>query len=337
MFFCDPFGHTRPENLYNHGSDTVAETDYVFFHDQEPIQIEAHRDLFQDVVRRNQDISGVRGRVIVSERGEHVDRLCNIYGWQSSYYFFHGWACLDWFRGYNRTFLFPHPSQRAAPQVTFMSPNRIIGGERDHRALFIYHCARLGLMNNHISAPAVCPVEQVTIQDIAMKYCSTYPDITQVIQSAGLPRLFQGEDTQQMTSCWLGNFTEAMSSIIYVPTETVYFGRRTHLTEKTFKAIALGMPFIPVAPAGSLAYLQEYGFQTFAHVWDESYDEETDDLRRLEKVCQLLADIDSMSMHQREVLWSHCQDTVIHNWNHFYHGGLEKILWGELEAMLGEL
>ena len=140
-----------------------------------------------------------------------------------------------------------------------------------------------------------------------------------------------------MTSCWLGNFTEAMSSIIYVPTETVYFGQRTHLTEKTFKAIALGMPFIPVAPAGSLAYLQEYGFQTFAHVWDESYDEETDDLRRLEKVCQLLADIDSMSMHQREVLWSHCQDTVIHNWNHFYHGGLEKILWGELEAMLGEL
>lgn len=335
MFFCDPFGHTKPENLFNHGSDFIHESDYVFFHDQEPIQIHAHQALFQDVVRRNADIKPrAQGYVIVSERGDHLQELCDIYGWRSAYYFFHGWACLDWFRGYDRTFLYPSPEDRRPPRQTFMSPNRIIGGERDHRVLFVYHCQRLGIMHNHLSAPLVCPVENVAIDTIAQKYSNRYSDIEQVIRSASLPRLFQGEDTQQMTSCWLGNFAEAMDSMIYVPTETVYFGRRTHLTEKTFKAIALGMPFILVAPAGSLAYLREYGFRTFDTIWDESYDKETDDFVRLERVTQLLADIDSMSMHQKEILWLHAQEIAVYNWNHFYRGGFEQQLWQELGAML---
>lgn len=351
MFYCDPFGHTRPENLYNYGSDTITETDYIFFHDQEPVQLEAHRDLFKTVVERNLDIKRsqrkieaakaklkkLQGRVIVSEQGEQVQQLCDIYGWQSSYFFFHGWACLDWFRGYDRTFLFDHPEHRPVPRTTFMSPNRIIGGERDHRSLFIYHCARLGLMHNHVSAPAVCPVENISIMDVAMRYNNRYSDIEQVLQSADLPRLFQGEETQQMTSCWLGNYAEAMDSMVYVPTETVFFGSRTHLTEKTFKAIALGMPFVLAATAGSLEYLRSYGFRTFDHIWDESYDQETDDLARLEKVVQLLKNLDELSAHQREVMWSHALPVITHNWNHFYHGGFESVLWKELIGMLSEL
>jgi hypothetical protein len=36
MFFCDPFGHTDSDHLFNLGSDDLIETDYVFLHDQEP-------------------------------------------------------------------------------------------------------------------------------------------------------------------------------------------------------------------------------------------------------------------------------------------------------------
>lgn len=338
MFFCDPFGHTRPENLYNHGSDFVFESDYVFFHDQEPVQIVAHKNLFEDVIRRNRDIyPAPTGRVIVSERGECVSKLCDIYGWKSSYYFFHGWACLDWYRGYHRTFLFPSPDDRPVPNKTFMSPNRIVGGERDHRALFVYHCVKQGLVANHISAPRVCPVEQVDIADIGIKYQQHYPDIGRVLSAAELPWLFRGEKTQQMTSCWLGNFAEAIDSIIYVPTETVYFGQRTHLTEKTFKAIALGMPFVLVAPAGSLEYLKEYGFRTFSEIWDESYDQETDDLKRLEKIIDLLKQLDCASQQEKQQIWTHASRVATHNWNHFYHGEFEKILWKELVSMLNEI
>ena len=334
MFFCDPFGHTSPDALYNHGSDIIHEGDYVFMHDQEPIQLTAHQLLFEDVVRRNRDIQPrPRGHVIVSERGEMVERLCDIYGWRSHYYFFHGWACLDWYRGYDRTFLFQSWQDRR-PTRTFMSPNRIIGGERDHRVLWIYHVLENQLQHNHISAPRICPYENVHVSEIAKKYSSTYPDIKQRLDESDLPWLFQGEETQHMTSCWLGNFAEVNDSMIYVPTETVYFGDRTHITEKTFKAIALGMPFILVAAAGSLEYLREYGFRTFHDIWDESYDSNTDDLSRLRQVSDLLADIDSMSPRERASIYRHCWPIIEHNWNHFYHGGLERVLWNELQNML---
>jgi hypothetical protein len=158
----------------------------------------------------------------------------------------------------------------------------------------------------------------------------------QVFEQADLPKLFAGEDTQIMTSCWLGNYAEAADSLIYVPTETVYFGDRLHITEKTFKAIALEMPFVLVAPAGSLAYLREYGFQTFDGIFDESYDLELDDVKRIEAVVRLLKDLDDLSVAKRNDIHQACLPIVEHNYNHFYRGGFESILWQELQEMLNE-
>ena len=337
MFFCDPPGHTDPDALFNHGVEGMIETDYVFFHDQEPVHLDLHKSLFEDVVRRNHDIVSQppngQKQVVVSEHGEYVEQLEKTYGWKSHYYFYHGWACKDWFRGYDKTFLIPRARDRA-PTHTFMSPNRIVAGKRDHRVLFLYNVFKLGLDKNYISAPRICPYEGVDISQIALKYVNTYPDIEQVIQAAQLPRLFAGEETQIMTSCWLGNYAEAQDSLLYVPTETVYFGRRLHITEKTFKAIALEMPFVLVAPAGSLEYMRSYGFKTFSDVFDESYDEETNDVFRIEKVTQLLKDLDSLSVRERQEVHRACLSAVEHNYEHFYGTGLEKILWPELQDML---
>jgi|694.fasta_scaffold55391_5 hypothetical protein len=372
MFFCDPPGDTSPNALFNFGHDDIEEEDYIFFHDQEPVHLDAHGELFDEVLDRmsdvvyrlndpdgkhvnmagflianyteeslpaiikNKQIKTSQGHVIVSEHGEHVEQLCDIYGWKSHYYFYHGWACQDWFRGYDKSFLIPRARDRA-PTKTFMSPNRIVAGKRDHRVLFLYHVFKQQLEHNHISAPRVCVYENVDIVDIAKKYNNIYPDIEQVFRTAELPRLFAGEETQQMASCWLTNFTEAQDSLVYVPTETVYFGRRLHITEKTFKAIALEMPFVLMAPAGSLEYMRSYGFKTFDSVFDESYDQETDDQLRVEKVVKLLKDLDSLSVKEREQIHRACVPLVEHNFHHFYQGGLTSILWPELQNMLYEL
>lgn len=337
MFFCDPPGRSDPDALFNLGQDDVIETDYVFFHDQEPVWMDLHRPLFDDVVRRNDDIyAKPQGHVVVSERGEYVDQLCAEYGWQPHYYFYHGWACQDWYRGYDKTFLIARARDRA-PTQTFISPNRIVAGKRDHRVLFLYNVFKHHLEHNWISAPRVCAYENVDISVIAQKYCNTYSDIEQVFNRAPLPKLFPGEDTQVMSSCWLTNFDQAADSLVYVPTETVYFGRRTHITEKTFRAIALEMPFVLVAPAGSLAYMREYGFKTFGDVIDESYDLETDDIRRVEKVVKLLKDLDNLSVTERQNLHRAMLPAVEHNYNHFFNGGLTDVLWPELLSMLNGL
>jgi hypothetical protein len=349
LFFCDPPGSTSPDSLFNLSSDDIAETDYVWMHDQEPCWIDEYKLLFDDVARRNTDLwdttirhltppkkPDIFGHVIVSEKGEYVEQLCEKYGWKSHYYFYHGWACQDWFRGYDKSFLIPRARDRN-PAKTFMSPNRIVGGRRDHRVLFLYNIFKQQLEHNHISAPRVCQYENVDISTISNKYCNTYPDISQVFEQATLPRLFAGEESQQMTSCWLTNFAEAQDSLVYVPTETLYFGRRTHITEKTFKAIALEMPFVLVAPAHSLEYMRSYGFKTFDSVFDESYDLETDDILRVEKVTQLLKDLDNLSNKERQEIHCACLPIAEHNFRHFYRGGLSHILWAELTKMLDGL
>jgi hypothetical protein len=352
LFFCDPPGDTSPDALFNLGSDVIVENDYVFMHDQEPVHLDTFDPLFKEVKLRNRDIGmkkisdtgddsidwvklfeNPNGHVIVSERGEFVEALCKKYKWTPHYYFYHGWACLDWFRGYDRSFLISRARDRN-PTQTFMSPNRVVGGKRDHRVLFLYHIFKQGLENNHISAPRVCQYEGVDISIIAQKYTHVYQDITDRFDRAQLPRMFAGEDQQEMHSYQLGNFAEAADSLVYVPTETVYFGNRQHLTEKTFKAIALEMPFVLVASAGSLAYLREYGFRTFADVFDESYDSETDDILRIEKVVKLLKQLNDLTTDERQTIHQRCLPIVEHNYRHFYSGDFSNVLWTELTGML---
>ena len=368
MFFCDPPGNTSPDALFNLGSDDIVENEYVFMHDQEPVDLELYRDLFDKVCSQNTDlwapgppeyydnkpyvsadlthwITDDKGRpvkptphghVIVSERGEFVEALCQKYEWTPHYYFYHGWACLDWFRGYDRTFLIPRARDRR-PTRTFMSPNRIVGGRRDHRVIFLYHVFKNHLQHNHISAPRVCQYEGIDITSIAQKYTNVYQDIVTALNQADLPKLFSGEQQQHMHSHRLGNFTEVADSLIYVPTETVYFGRRTHITEKTFKAIALEMPFVLVAPAGSLEYLREYGFKTFSGIFDENYDTEINDIHRIERVIKLLKDLDSLTVKEQQQIHRACLPVIEHNFNHFYRGGFAEILWSEMNHMLNTL
>ena len=345
LFFCDPPGETSPSSLFNLGNNYTTEKGYLFFHDQEPIHLDIHEPLFNEVIRRNSDIDEfwVRscrtaicldtGAVVVSEKNsDNLDKLLTRYNWKSYYYFYHGWAALDWYRGYHRTFLIPRARDRV-PTTAFISPNRIIGGKRDHRVLFLYHIFKNSLENNYITCPKVCPEENVSVNDVAIKYTTQYPDIFDMFNNANLPYLFKDEDTQVMSSCWITNFNESADSVFYVPTETVYFGRRWHLTEKTFKPIALEMPFILVAPAGSLEYLRSYGFKTFNGIIDESYDEETDDIKRLEKVTQLLVEINNITANEKLQLHKQCLSIVEYNYNHFYFGNFEKILWKELTDM----
>ena len=344
LFFCDPPGASKPENLFNLGRNYDIENNWFMMHDQEPIQLDIHIELFNEVMILVQDIREMHlfftdaipdniGNIVTSEKNSvFLEEMVAQYGWNSHYYFYHGWAALDWYRGYHRTFLIPRARDRV-PTTAFISPNRIIGGKRDHRVLFLYHIFKNSLENNYITCPSVCPAENVGINDIATKYTTHYPDIIDTFNDANLPYLFKDEDTQVMSSCWITNFDESADSVFYVPTETVYFGRRWHLTEKTFKPIALEMPFILVAPAGSLEYLRSYGFKTFNGIIDESYDEETDDIKRLEKVTQLLVEINNITANEKLQLHKQCLSIVEHNYNHFYFGNFEKILWKELTDM----
>ena len=343
LYYHDPFGRSDPASLNCGSANNLAinETSFIYLFDQEPVILDYHRCTFDTIDDYNMTVTKPKARktgvIVVSETAsDSIDYICKERNLQPFYYFFHGWAALDWYRGYDRTFLIT-PWRERKIQKTFFSANRIIGGLRQHRVLMLYHFARLGLMDNWISASAVCPVENISIGEIATHYQDQYPNIVDVIDQLDLPRLFPGEDTPRMSSCWLDQYGPCAQSLVYHVTETVYTGRRLHLTEKSFKPIALGMPFILTATAGSLAYLRSYGFRTFGKFWDESYDLETDDFVRAEKVSAVLKQLDDLSDHEKQELFRACWPVIEHNWNWFYQGGFESVLWPELTDMLDSI
>jgi len=340
LLFCDPPGSSTPDTLLNFGQHG-NEVNYIYCHDQEPIYSDVHNSLFDSVVSRNLDLNyntgAVHSAIVTSEfRSQSVESVCNKYNWKNYYYFFHGWAALDWYRGYDRTYLIQEYDSRT-PTYSFICPNRIVGGRRDHRILLMYHLLKNNIKNALISFPLNCPAEQKSIIEISQPLTQQYSDISDTLAAAGFPWNMPGETGHPMHSCWLTLFEENANSLIHVVTETSYFGQKLHLTEKTFKPICLQMPFVLVSNAGSLEYLRMYGFKTFDSIWDESYDDEVDDHQRLEKIAKLLKYFDSMSAQEKIQTHRACRDIVNHNFEHFYNGAFEQILWKEFSHMLSQI
>jgi hypothetical protein len=331
---CDPPGRSDPDSVIDFGKHSVAEHNYIFFFDQEPIHLNIHTSTFDHVKNLNSYLPNKSaGAICTSEKdSENVDALCTKYGWKSYYYFFHGWAALDWYRGYDRTFLIESWTERKISK-TFIAPNRIIAGERQHRLEMLYHIFKNRMTHNHISCPAVCPAEHIGILDAVGPLEKKYPDIKSVFAAESLPINFEGETNHPMHSCWLSLFDQSAESLLYLVTETVASGRRHHLTEKTFKPIALGMPFVIVGTRGSLEYLRSYGFRTFDSIWDESYDLAEDDVR-IERIASLLRSLDELPPAAKQELFEAAHEVIEHNWNHFYGGGFEAVLWQEINNML---
>lgn len=62
------------------------------------------------------------------------------------------------------------------------------------------------------------------------------------------------------------------NSMFYIVTETHFDNEVLFLSEKTYKPISVGMPFMSLGNPGTLEYLKSLGFQTFDKWIDESYD-----------------------------------------------------------------
>jgi len=334
IHWFDPFGSVRFEDLCSvppvPWNDQAVR--YLFW-DQEPL----HKQAIDQTLSQFSRMYNGKFHIITSEyNSEMVEYVKNTYEFQPHYYFFHGWAALDWFRGYNRSFLMPPPEQRSITK-TFIAPNRIIAGQREQRLLMLYHMFKNNLHHNWISCPETCPAENVSVYHVASQLKHLYPDIDSVFAKTDFPRCFPGESDSPMHSYQLSLFDQSAESLLYVVTETVATGQRQHLTEKIFKPICLNMPFVVVGTAGSLNYLQRYGFKTFGHIWDESYDSEPDDIRRIEKIGLLLKELDQLSLQEKQQIFQQATAVAQHNFDHFYGGVFENTLWAELTQMLEEM
>jgi hypothetical protein len=105
-----------------------------------------------------------------------------------------------------------------------------------------------------------------------------------------------------------------------------FFADYYALTEKTFKPIANLQPFIIFGAEGSLKELHNLGYKTFNSVIDESYDNELDDDKRMEKLINLAIDLVKMGDAQHIEMMTELKPILEHNQKMFFSKGWQDFL-----------
>jgi len=95
-----------------------------------------------------------------------------------------------------------------------------------------------------------------------------------------------------------------------------------YLTEKTFRAIKHGHPFVIVGCVGSLATLRKLGYRTFDHAIDNSYDNVVDNTQRWLKCRHAIAEIQKKNM---QIWFESCRSDIEHNQKLFAQHKYERL------------
>jgi len=323
LHWFDPFGSVNFQDICNVPAvDGIADLRIIFW-DQEPVYRDTAKEFFDKFV----EVYKGPKIIVTSEYGSDLDRVCNTYELTQSHYFFHGWAALDWYRGYNHSFLSTPWKDRKFTSRIFC-PNNIVGGRRAHRLKLFSLMEKSDLItNNQISFPTVCPHEKISVQDLLQQHELETTKIH-------LPLIIDCDKNHANDSHKIDFWSQAQSSFCHVVTETAYDNCRTHLTEKTFKPIVLQQPFMIVGTPGSLSYLKNYGFKTFDLLWDEDYDQASDN-GRIDLIIQNLVKINSWTDTELKDAQHEIKNIVEHNFQWFY-GEFQHVLWREITELVDQ-
>jgi len=287
---------------------------HCYFFDQEPYYQYTIPIIKKSLLVKSQ-FDGPR-RIDILANSEKSDlknsfvRTQGLYDW---YYFYHGFAALDWYRD----FQYFEPGSFNRFDKVFICYNHLTSKYRSYRLHLVSNLIEQDLVKSG-SVSLFHAGWQQTIED---------PDnlldnrarvkIYQTLKNVSRP-LTIDTDTPTGDMSAKVNFESLTSALFHVVTETVYFQDKLHLTEKVFKPIVAKRPFFLVAAPGNLAYLKSYGFRTFDRWIDESYDQETDHYIRIEKITFELAKLCAMPPTLLKQMHREMQEVLEYNFNHFY-------------------
>jgi len=111
-------------------------------------------------------------------------------------------------------------------------------------------------------------------------------------------------------------YQKTFCSIVY---EAFWDEKVVFPTEKLNKCLLTGHPFIIVSTPRYLANIKKIGFKTFDKWWDESYDDEVDNKKRMKKLQNLVLEISSWSIQKCREVYAEMMPVVINNQKVMYN------------------
>jgi len=279
--------------------------------------------------------------LVTSEKSPDVLKIVADKKYNFLYYFFHGFASLDWFRGhyalnYNKPVVKEYKHD-------FISFNRIINNDRSYRIYFVSLLKEQGLLDHgQVSFNVTDNLfddwrdemsnSNSKLSERAKMHAEKYLiDVDKlVIDKEQLPGSASADIPRNMP-VWLELDKESLNveAFWHIVTETVFYYDKLHLTEKIFKPIVSKQPFMLLAAPGNLAYLKSYGFKTFDSVIDESYDLIQDNDARTEAVVNQLHWYCNLTPGEKTDIIQQLEPIIDYNFHHFY-GEFRHIITQEL-------
>ena len=140
------------------------------------------------------------------------------------------------------------------------------------------------------------------------------------------PRIIDYENLDNVWGYGFENKEVYLNSLISIVSETLFYEESGYISEKIWKPIVHGHPFILVGPANTLKFLKnEFGFKTFSSVIDESYDSETNPKKRLELIFKEITRLNSYSIDELKEMVKKLLPNIMHNKNLMYEIGSKHI------------
>jgi len=294
----------------------------IFVFDQEPILLTLINNYTY-----NKKFKVSLSAIITSEYSTDVNELSQINNTALMYYFFHGFAALDWYRGfyalnYNKSVI----KDYTYDYITF---NRLVSNDRSYRCYFVSLLAEKSLLKQGQVSFGLDTEQASWQEEIVDPNTKLSPKAVAHIQTH-LPKERLVIDNEYVLGSASADIPRcANDSFWHIVTETVFYYDKLHLTEKIFKPIVMKQPFMLLGAPGNLAYLKRYGFKTFEGIIDESYDLIQDNDQRIEAVVAQLAWYCSLSTEEKQQVIEAIAPIVEYNFHHFY-GEFKHIITREL-------
>lgn len=289
---------------------------YVFFHDQEPLDL----DNFPNIAGQQIAVPVNPYRMVANNFLNRYDKVIVVHSELNSqpvtwfanngavpvYWWNHALLALDWYRYAQVDPLLRRSKQ---PVKDFLIYNRAWQGTREYRLKF----SEL-VVTNKLTDHCVTTFNAVDGQHYT-KYQFTNPALA--LRCNDLEMHFA---TNKIASTASADYhsDDYLTSRIEVVLETLYDDERWHLTEKTCRPIACAQPFILMSTPGSLEYLRRYGFRTFAPYIDETYDTIADPMQRMQAVIKVMQQISQLLESDKNTLSTQLQNIADYNRQRFF-------------------
>ena len=319
--YAHPFG-TKDGMCWLYQPGQLVSQTVLFHHDQEPIYPGD-----ETWINLHTPVKYLPRLLANSEHSAIKTEICRADQLGDWYFFYHGFAALDWYR--DAIFI----DYQKSISKAFLSLNHLVNDRRSYRMALIARfyqrdLQHFGTMSFHGDRTA-CQIEVAkqdsllseSSKDLVIKYLT---DQSLPITIDELP--IDGTASANFAH---GDISLRQQALFSIVNETVFFEPKLHLTEKIFQPIVCSRPFILAAAPGNLAYLRSYGFRTFGDWIDESYDSIQDPDQRMDRIADIVADICARPLEELQSMLDDMQPVLEHNKRHFF-GGFQRIIVDEL-------